>query len=287
MRFPLLQSASGCALYALALAVSGVWSEGVAAQDTLRFEVASIKPLPRDLDPLPPPGGAVLPTGRVQIRMATAGDLIRWAYPEFNIRFEQIVGGPPWVHLDLFEVQATFDPETLTQKLPTEPIGTYPGVPPAVTLMMRALLLERFGLRTHVEERPMNVIAVVLANTDGRLGPNLRRSRSECPATSQMFGVCGIPVREGPPRFYEAVAVPFSRFVGILELTEGIDDPVRDFTGLEGLFDFEVPVYTKGERRRGEPIFSIVQKQHGLKLERRRVQGRFLHIDGIRQPSPN
>lgn len=181
------------------------------------------------------------------------------------MRIEQIVGGPPWVNRELFEVLATFDPEKLTEELPTEPIGAYPGVPPAVTLMMRTLLQERFGLRTHVEERTINVIAVLLANADGQLGPNLRRSRSECPIDSRMFSVCGIPVRDGRPPFYEAVAL----------------------TGLEGLFDFELPVYKKGEPRRGDSIFSVVEKQHGLKLERRRVQGRFLHIDAIRQPSSN
>ena len=287
MRFPLLQPASICALYAVALALSNLWSEGVAAQDTWRFEVASIKPLPRDLDPLPPPGGTALPTGRVLMRSGTAGDLIRWAYPEFNLTLDQIVGGPPWLNVDLFEVQATFDPQKLTQKLPVDVIGIHPSVPPAVSLMMRALLEDRFGLRIHVEERPINVTAVLLANADGQLGPRLRRSRSECPETSRMFGVCGIPIREGPPRFYQAVGVPFSRFVGILRLTEGIEDIVHDLTGLEGLFDFEVPAYPKGQIRRGEPNFSVVQKQHGLKLERRRVQGRFLHIDGIRPPSPN
>lgn len=203
------------------------------------------------------------------------------------MRIEQIVGGPPWVNRELFEVLATFDPEKLTEELPTEPIGAYPGVPPAVTLMMRTLLQERFGLRTHVEERTINVIAVLLANADGQLGPNLRRSRSECPIDSRMFSVCGIPVRDGRPPFYEAVAVPFSSFVGALERTEGINDPVHDLTGLEGLFDFELPVYKKGEPRRGDSIFSVVEKQHGLKLERRRVQGRFLHIDAIRQPSSN
>ena len=190
--------------------------------------------------------------------------------------------------MDLFEVQATFDPQKLTQELPVEVIGIHPNAPPAVWLLMRALLQERFGLRFHVEERSINVTAVLLANADGQLGPNLRRSRSECPEASKMFGMCGIPLREGPPRFYEAVGVPFSRFIGILRLTEGIEDIVHDLTGLEGLFDFEVPAYPKGQPRSGEPIASVVQKQHGLKLERRRVQGRFLHVDSIRQqPSPN
>ena len=275
------------ALGALALAVGAVSSDGVAAQDAWRFEVASIKRLPPDMDPLPPPGGTALPTGRVLMRRGTAGDLIRWAYPEFNSTLDQIVGGPRWLNVDLFEVQATFDPQKLTQKPPVEVIGIHPLVPPAVSLMMRALLQERFGLRFHVEERPINVTAVLLANADGQLGPNLRRSRSECPEASRMFGRCGIPLREGPPRFYEAVGVPFSHFVGILKQTDGIDDIVHDLTGLEGLFDFEVPAYPKGQPRRGEPIVSVVQKQHGLKLERRRVQGRFFHVDGINQPSPN
>ena len=232
---------------------------------------------------MPTPGGGVLPTGRVRIRALTAADLIRWAYPEFRGRADQMLGTPAWANLDLFEVEAVFDPETLKQQLPVEPIGRYPGVPPAVTLMMRTLLQERFGLRTHVEERPLDVIAITLLNVDGQLGPKLRRSQSKCPTL--VAGVCGIPLRNGSPRFYEAVGVPFSRFVGILE--QAIDDPVRDLTGLEGLFDFELPLYSQGELPGRDSIFSVLQQQHGLSLQRRRVQGRHLVVDEIRKPSPN
>ena len=63
-RMPVPRSAVVWTLAALALAMSGVSSEHVAAQHTWRFEVAFIKPIPRDMDPLPPPGGTALPTGR-------------------------------------------------------------------------------------------------------------------------------------------------------------------------------------------------------------------------------
>jgi uncharacterized protein (TIGR03435 family) len=73
----------------------------------------------------------------------------------------------------------------------------------------------------------------------------------------------------------------------LLQASGDIDRPIRDLTGLEGRYDFEWPLYPQEERRDSRSIYSILQKQHGLKLEQRRVQLRFLVIDRLRQPSPN
>jgi len=44
----------------------------------------------------------------------------------------------------------------------------------------RALVEDRFKLRTHRETRELPVYALVLARTDGRLGPQLIASKSDC-----------------------------------------------------------------------------------------------------------
>jgi hypothetical protein len=45
--------------------------------------------------------------------------------------------------------------------------------------MMKTMLAERFNLAVHQETRPIPVYALVLARSDGRLGPTLRQRPSE------------------------------------------------------------------------------------------------------------
>ena len=266
------------------LAISGVSGVIASAQSPLRFEVASIRPVRRGGHPLPNFVGGVQ-GGRVRILAMTAADLIRTAYPEFKER-GRIVREPSWVRVDLFEVIATFDPRILKQKLPVESIEGDPLVPPAVRLMIRSLLEERFRLRTHVEVREMDVLDLVLADSGGRLGPALRRSTRECPTPNS--GPCGIRlIKEGVPRVMGGVGVPLGRFLSFLEQTGEIDRPVRDLTGLQGLFDFEFPVYPAAERHDSRSVYSILQKLHGLKLEGRRAGVRLLVVDSLAKPSSN
>ncbi len=46
--------------------------------------------------------------------------------------------------------------------------------------MLRSLLVERFKLATHPEQRDMPVLALRLAKRDGAVGPELRRADVDC-----------------------------------------------------------------------------------------------------------
>jgi uncharacterized protein (TIGR03435 family) len=46
--------------------------------------------------------------------------------------------------------------------------------------MLRALLEDRFKLRTHTETRQQQIYALVKARSDGRLGPGLHESAVDC-----------------------------------------------------------------------------------------------------------
>jgi uncharacterized protein (TIGR03435 family) len=50
--------------------------------------------------------------------------------------------------------------------------------------MLRTLLVERFNLRAHVDQREMPTYDLGLANANGTLGPGLRRSTIDCDAIS-------------------------------------------------------------------------------------------------------
>jgi uncharacterized protein (TIGR03435 family) len=56
--------------------------------------------------------------------------------------------------------------------------------------MLRALLLERFKLVVHTEKREQPVYALVTARSDGRLGPNLKRSTLTCSGQSDQNERC-------------------------------------------------------------------------------------------------
>ena len=46
--------------------------------------------------------------------------------------------------------------------------------------LLRNLLVERFKLKAHTEPREMPVYDLVLARSDGRLGPDMKPSKSDC-----------------------------------------------------------------------------------------------------------
>jgi hypothetical protein len=66
-------------------------------------------------------------------------------------------------------------------------------------VMMRGLLADRFKLAVHHETRDLPVYALVLARSDGRLGPQLRATTVDCAALAAARGRGNAP-SAGPPR---------------------------------------------------------------------------------------
>src|SRR5688572_1629366 len=122
------------------------------------FEVVSVK-----ANKTGAPGGSfVMPPGRFTATNIPLKVLITNAY---QLSFFQVVGGPDWVSTDRFDISA---------KAPD-------GAPPEQTrAMVRTLLRDRFKLAVHMETRDTPIYSLVTARTDGRLGPNLKRSTMDC-----------------------------------------------------------------------------------------------------------
>src|SRR4051794_30239391 len=154
------------------------------------FEVASVKPNNSG-------DGRVMfanqPGGRFTATNVTLKLLIRNAY---QLQDFQIVGGPSWIASDRFDIVAKAEDGT-PQETPTlDRVG-----PTRTQLMIRALLAERFQLGVHDETRELPIYALVVARSDGRLGPDLHKSEVDCNA---MFaagrGRGGMPPPPGPPQ---------------------------------------------------------------------------------------
>jgi len=149
-------------LLAAALALAVV---GVTAQAPKAFEVASVKasaPNPAGIMsgiPRVVPGNGRLTATNIPLRL-----LIRIA---FEVQDFQISGGPSELMTSKFDITAKAeDGATPTTK---ETLG-----------LLRILLADRFNLKTHTEPRESPIYALVLARSDGKLGPDLKPSASDC-----------------------------------------------------------------------------------------------------------
>src|SRR5215510_10592051 len=133
----------------------------------IAVEVASVKPNTsgsRSSSTRMPNGRGFLGTN------VTARQLILTAY---SLRSLQLTGGPRWVDSDRFDVDA---------RTPTEANRD------EIHVMLRALLAERFKLVVHKETKDQPIYALVLARSDGKLGPQLKPSTIDCSSPAAQPG---------------------------------------------------------------------------------------------------
>ena len=102
------------------------------------------------------------PGGRFTAATSTLKQLIANA---FDVKDYQIDGGPAWLTTDYFDITANAGAD---------------ATPADVKAMLRALLTERFGLRTRNDTRQAPVYVLTVTRSDGRLGSGLKPSTPEC-----------------------------------------------------------------------------------------------------------
>jgi uncharacterized protein (TIGR03435 family) len=161
--------------FSVVLSGTAVLAQSAQAPSSVRrFEVASVKPAlsPAELGRLaaqsggPPPmprfGIQTQPGGRFTAGTSTLKALIAEA---FEVRDYQIEGGPAWLTTEYFEITANAGAD---------------ASPADVKAMLRTLLTERFGLRTHGDTRQAPLYVLTVARNDGRLGSRLTPATPEC-----------------------------------------------------------------------------------------------------------
>jgi uncharacterized protein (TIGR03435 family) len=263
----------------------------------LAFEVASVKPNNSGENFI---SFRNQPGGRFTASNAPLRELIRFAYQLQNF---QIVGAPDWASSQRFDIVAKAEGDI-------QP--TAPGTPGPIQIMMRNLLVERFGLKARSETREMPRYDLVLARSDGRLGAQLTKSTTDCQA---IFAAArrggGPPAPPAPgerpqcgmrigPGVLSGGAFPLSQLA--TALSPMVQRVIIDRTGLTGLFDIELK-WTPDQFPQGAPppgapalppidpngpsIFTALQEQLGLKLEATRGPVDVLVIDSVSQPTPD
>ena len=244
----ILLSAALVSAIAVPVAIGILTSPRLAAQvvapgaDAPTFEVASVKPNDGNGGRM----GAFSSPGRFAATGIPLRRLIRLAY---DVHDSQIAGGPSWLDSQAFDVDATM------AELPS---------PERRRLMLKTLLRDRFKLTFHTERRDLPVYALIVARSDGRLGPGLTRTPDgSCvprdaaltgqppstpgppPAPPSPFdpdakAACGSIVF-GPGRLL-AHGVPIDMLAGALGNLPAItafNRIVQNQTGLEGMYDFD------------------------------------------------
>jgi uncharacterized protein (TIGR03435 family) len=229
------------------------------------FAVATIKPSAPDA------------TAVTQIRgnrFATEGttfvDVFKYAY---NVHPDQVVGGPEWLRTKKFDILA--DPET--EKRPSSD---------QMKTMVQQLLVERFHLVVHHEQKVLPVYAIVkTADT-----PKLTKSTAD---------PNGIPVvgynPKGELSIGNATMANFATFLQRFVL----DRPAVDQTGVTGHFDLVLRWTPDNFRAGGKlgdsqedasappSLFTAFKEQLGLKLQPTKAATDVFWIDRVQQPSEN
>ena len=269
----------------LAIAVVAVSSVviGIAAQSAKpAFEVASVRSQREAVNPANLRGAAprASPGGVFSATRANVISLLRFAY---DLKPHQVVGGPDWVRRDMFQIDAR---------------AGFDASADQIKQMVQSLLEDRFKLVTRWDERTMDYFAVVVARSDGRLGPYLKALPDDCTAAAVAEATKQFPARPhvgGGGLFVQCVTL--SNALDALSTVAMMESapPVLDETKLPGKFVLELKASSVIPGVVSEPAadpslapFAIaLEEQLGLKLQPRRGPVKVLMIDSVQQPSEN
>jgi uncharacterized protein (TIGR03435 family) len=253
----------------------------VFAQPALEFEVATIKPAPPDaalnrvvqVDP-----------SRISFQM-TLRNLIYYAYGNGLSTALRVSGGPDWIGKTVYDVQG---------------LAPSSATPRQFRAMLRALLEDRFALKTHTETQSIDVYALMPVRSDGKLGPRVEA----------WDGTCGgrTPTGEDDPKtprrtaafrppgmFLEGVTM-FAVAEMLSVQRQALGRIVEDRTGLTGRYKMELefqfapprPVDPAAPPDPGGPsIFTAVREQWGLKLEPAKGSLEVVVVDSAQPPTEN
>jgi uncharacterized protein (TIGR03435 family) len=238
------------------------------------FETATIKPDTSGS------GGSSSGYGRDDRFTATNStiqSLLQWA---FQISGRRIVGGPKWLDSARFDINAKMDQSEFKH---VDSVSWNEKVLLIGGLVQR-LLVDRFQMKTHWEEREQPVYALVIAKGGSKLKPVADAQHGSM--KSRNYGKI------------QATDVTPAEVAELL--TEGTGNElgriVVDRTGIQGAFDLDLrwtpesgtsPADPSSPATSGPSLFSAIQEQLGLRLEPAKAPVRVLVIDHLELPSEN
>ena len=247
-------------------AAAGYAAPAAQSAKTLQFEVSTIKPTPTSVD-----SWNLNPTGDgYSGNNITLRDLIKEAYGVYDESL--VTGGPDWIDKDKFDLKAKFDAAEVKdwQALSYRQHAD----------MLRPLLTERFRLKAHFETRTLPVLALVTIKG----GPKFQPATPE-ESHPLAFGLRCLHTASGRMEGCTLHNLADS-------LRETTHRTVVDKTGIDGIYTFHLiwdsaPNATADERASAPTLFTALQEQLGLKLERSTAPLQVLVIDSAEKPEQN
>lgn len=221
------------------------------AQSGKAFEVASVRPAGPGVQP--PQAWRVVGT-RVELVGIAPLVMIARLFEIPQGQMDRVVGMPDWAVKERFEIRAVM-PEGSTEQDARE--------------MLKTLLVDRFGLRTHIEQRPYRVYELIVAPSGPRFPEveavdELKKDFAGEPGKSASDTVSQLPggelrsiarfepdglrfitvtakmrysykLLEGDARQLDAERITMQEFSRLLS----VERPVLDKTGLAGVYRFK------------------------------------------------
>ncbi|MGD0630996.1 MAG: TIGR03435 family protein [Terracidiphilus sp.] len=244
----------------------------MAADANPSFDVATIKPSAPDAKGK----GFGFRGGHFVTFNTNVNDLIAFAY---GLHAKQIVGGPDWFGVDLFDIEAKPDAEG-------RPSLKQMGI------MVQKLLTERFKLTFHHDQRELSVYVISVAGG----GPKMTKSATapNDPQGFQFRGLGDLIVRN----------MTMKDFASWMQ-SGVMDRPVVDQTGLTDRYDFTLkwtPDDSQFAQFRGAGVsvppptddpkappslYTAITEQIGLKMGPAKAPDDVVVIDHVEKPSAN
>lgn len=269
MRRGRLKSRIPIALLAAGIVGGLGFGQTFAPSGSAAFEVASVKPSKPGSEE-----GGLHPAPGGQRYVGLNWKLRKYLSVAYQVKPEQIAGGPAWLDTDLYDLNAA-------AAKPTNIVELH--------VMLQNLLTERFKLQFHRETKEMQVYALTV-NKGGT------KNLSSHPNP----GGGGLNFNKDVEQFLHEVwtakgaTMDYFAFV----LAGSLDRPVINQTGIEGCFDFRfkftwpLPEGMKeGQSMNGTPIdasgpslYQALETQLGLKLEARKAPVEVMAIDHAERP---
>ncbi len=260
------------------------------------FEVASVRASGPNAPGTRIDGGpGTKDPGRLRTVNTSLSALIWYAYQTKPHQYKEL----SWMDKEGFDVNAIVPPGTSKESF---------------HLMLQNLLVERFGLRFHRENKVMRAYELIVAKT----GPRLQQSGPEpvsppAPFKSLVIDSDGFPVLPEGNR-PTALAAPGGKIAIraknetteeiAARLSNAVGEPVVDRTGLKGNYDyvlyyqvgaaaargtspFDAPLPVSGQSE-GPSIFQAVERQLGLQLREKKLSVPIFVVDyASKEPTSN
>jgi uncharacterized protein (TIGR03435 family) len=202
------------------------------------FEVATVRPSAPDVQL-----NGRISGGQVNLTGGTMEFMLTFAY---DVTDEMIVGAPKWMTTDHFDINAKASSDS-----PSGQPGAPQMDPDDLRLMMRKFLADRFNLKVHMEDRPLDAYNLVADHPKLKVAnPANRTGCKEGPGDDGKDPRIANPILG---RLLTCRNMTMTQFAAMLQSQASgyIHSPVLDATGIDGAYDMTLSFSTAGQLRSG------------------------------------